>query len=449
MSNSQASPLNESLFTFDYNSLQQEIENTMNADYIDDEYFDGAFDEHGDLEMDDESESGFDREVPLAAEIELTPCVIIDNENDSGKVDCCNNVNRNRSIHNLIGSFEIDSNAVKEVEDKIERLGVCLRHLNYDQNTLHQPVKGEERVKATHSFSNGTIHNKRCLLCNKYKCFYTRGNACKTHLWNVCGRNIQVPCRGLFNCPAISLNSNLTSKSTNTQHVRYICTDCFISYGGHLHPGKRQTSCVDKNEHERDSKSSLELIAKWINNVALSNDNDEKNELLNLLTKVIKDFKPESSTVSTETDSTSISTEFSDNQTTPSFFLLNVAFAVKKLNLNEYQEINQLNPETFKNYGKTLAISIWQSRNIFQENKSSLESPESLDEFHESIPENLTNFFNGLFSTLQHKKLEVTNLNQDVSINEINIASASEDQVLSIIEPYFSMQSNEAIMSNI
>ncbi|CAJ0626861.1 5556_t:CDS:2 [Entrophospora sp. SA101] len=292
MSNSQASPLNESLFTFDYNSLQQEIENTMNADYIDDEYFDGAFDEHGDLEMDDESESGFDREVPLAAEIELTPCVIIDNENDSGKVDCCNNVNRNRSIHNLIGSFEIDSNAVKEVEDKIERLG------------------------------------------------------------------------------------------------------------------KRQTSCVDKNEHERDSKSSLELIAKWINNVALSNDNDEKNELLNLLTKVIKDFKPESSTVSTETDSTSISTEFSDNQTTPSFFLLNVAFAVKKLNLNEYQEINQLNPETFKNYGKTLAISIWQSRNIFQENKSSLESPESLDEFHESIPENLTNFFNGLFSTLQHKKLE-------------------------------------------
>ncbi|CAJ0768363.1 2077_t:CDS:1, partial [Entrophospora sp. SA101] len=47
------------------------------------------------------------------------------------------------------------------------------------------------------------------------------------------------------------------------------------------------------------------------------------------------------------------------------------------------------------------------------------------------------------------EEMEVeTNLNQDVSINEINIASASEDQVLSIIEPYFSMQSNEAIMSN-
>src|SRR6185369_3894294 len=67
------------------------------------------------------------------------------------------------------------------------------------------------------------------------------------------------------------------------------------------------------------------------------------------------------------------------------------------------------NPEVFKNYGKTLATSIWQSRTILQKNESSLESPGSLDEFHESIPGNLTNFFNGLFSTLQCKKLKVVN----------------------------------------
>nr|CAG8649368.1 3443_t:CDS:2 [Entrophospora candida] len=60
---------------------------------------------------------------------------------------------------------------------------------------------------------------------------------------------------------------------------------------------------------------------------------------------VIKDFKPESSTVSTETDSTSISTEFSDNQTTPSFFLLNV----KKLNLNEYQHTTAQKLEVVNN----------------------------------------------------------------------------------------------------
>ncbi|CAH1766959.1 10707_t:CDS:2, partial [Entrophospora sp. SA101] len=457
MSNFQASQLNESLLTFDYNLLQQEIENTINADYIDDE----CFDDHYDVEMNDESE--FDREVPITDKfdkIEVTPCVIIDNENDEEKIKRCNSVDKIRSIHNLIGSFEIDSNAVKEVGDEFERLGVCLRHLNYDQNTLHQPIKGEERIKATHSFSKGTIHNKRCLFCNQYKNFYTRGDACKKHLWNVCGRNIQVPCRGLFNCPAITLHPNLTSKPTNTQYVRYVCTDCFKLYGGHLHsrlgPGKRQVSCVDQNKHERDSKSSLELIAKWISNVALSSDNNEKDKLLNLLTKVIKDFKPKLSTISTETDSISISTESSDNQTIPNFFLLNVVFAVKKLNLNEYQEVNQLNPEVFKNYGKTLATSIWQSRTTLQKNESSLESPGSLDEFHESIPGNLTSFFNGLLSTLQCKKLKVvndkrkqrdlpilelnTNLEQDISINEINM----EDQVPPIIEPSFSMQINEA-----
>ncbi|CAJ0832747.1 10965_t:CDS:2 [Entrophospora sp. SA101] len=255
MSNFQASQLNESLLTFDYNLLQQEIENTINADYIDDE----CFDDHYDVEMNDESE--FDREVPITDKfdkIEVTPCVIIDNENDEEKIKRCNSVDKIRSIHNLIGSFEIDSNAVKEVGDEFERL----------------------------------------------------------------------------------------------------------------------------------------------------------------------DFKPKLSTISTETDSISISTESSDNQTIPNFFLLNVVFAVKKLNLNEYQEVNQLNPEVFKNYGKTLATSIWQSRTTLQKNESSLESPGSLDEFHESIPGNLTSFFNGLLSTLQCKKLKVVNdkrKQRDLPILELNV----------------------------
>ncbi|CAJ0651541.1 3927_t:CDS:2 [Entrophospora sp. SA101] len=83
MSNSQTSPLDESLFTFDYNSLQQEIE-----------------------------------KVPKEDKVEVT-------------------------------SF--DSDVVKEVGDKVEKLGVCLKHLNYDQNTLHRPQIGESHFNETPS----------------------------------------------------------------------------------------------------------------------------------------------------------------------------------------------------------------------------------------------------------------------------------------------------------
>ncbi|CAJ0634357.1 7342_t:CDS:2 [Entrophospora sp. SA101] len=154
MSNSQTSPLDESLFTFDYNSLQQEIESAINAnyiDYIDDECFDGdgAFDGHDDVEMSDES--GFDKEVPKEDKVEVTSCVIIDNDKNHEMIERCNRFDMNRSIYNLIGSFEVDSDVVKEVGDKVEKLGVCLKHLNYDQNTLHRPQIGESHFNETPS----------------------------------------------------------------------------------------------------------------------------------------------------------------------------------------------------------------------------------------------------------------------------------------------------------
>ncbi len=224
----------DSTLIFDYNALQREI---MNVDNGDDDYYDEIFEDNAaeeNLSIDNEVE--FDKEIPKDDRINVTPCVIIDNENNSEKIELCNNMNiTNRSIHNLLGCFEVDSNAVKEVGDKIEKLGVCLKHLSYDQNVLHKPPQGEPHAKATNPFYNGTIHKKRCLLCNKYKCFYTRGDACEMHLWNICNRNIQIPCHGLYDCPAIIEHPDLTKAPENTQYVRYICTDCLISNGGHLH----------------------------------------------------------------------------------------------------------------------------------------------------------------------------------------------------------------------
>ena len=139
--------------------------------------------------------------------------------------------------------------------------------------------------------------------------------------------------------------------------------------------------------------SSLKLIARWINNVACSDSNDTKKNLLNLLINVIKDF-----------DTTEIETTSND---LPSFFQLNTVFAIKKINISKDKEISQLNSETFKNYGEILASSVWQSHTIIKENKSSLEEPESLVKFHEAIPKNLTSFFDSLIANLCEKKHEI------------------------------------------
>ncbi|CAH1769566.1 9023_t:CDS:2, partial [Entrophospora sp. SA101] len=270
----------------------------INADYIDDECLDGAFDDHNDVEMSNECK--FDKEVPKEDKFKVTSCVIIDYDKNPEMIEQCNQSGKNRSIYNLVGSFEVDSDVVKEVGDNVEKLG-----------------------------------------------------ACQQHLWTVCGRNIQIPCRGLHDCPVIIPYPNLSSIPENMQHVRYICTDCLASYVDIFMPDqvleKNPVSCVQSEKHNGDSTSSLKLIAKFINDIALSTDNNAKNNLLNHLINVIKDFNEISSGTTSSDSAVTISSD------------------------------NQIIPNTFENYGKNLALSVWKSHTAVKENQQSLENPESLD----------------------------------------------------------------------
>ncbi|CAJ0630448.1 3315_t:CDS:2 [Entrophospora sp. SA101] len=298
------------MLSFDYDALQREI---TNIDNTDDDYCDNEIlESNEDVQENLSGEAEFDMEVPKEIKSKVTPCVIVDNENNEEKIERCNHMdNNNRSIHNLIGCFEIDSNVVREVGKEVEKLGVCLKHLNLDQNKFHRPIEGES-------------HRKK---------------------------------------------------------------------------------------HKEDSTSSLRLIARWINNVASSNNNDTKNNLLNLLiNKVIGDFNTTETKATLPSSSTVIGS--SDNLLIPSFFHLNIALAVKNVNMNEDEENSQLDSKTFKNYGEILANSIWQTRNIIKENKLPLEEPESLDEFYEAIPKNLTSFFNSLITNLYEKKHEIVKKKQ-------------------------------------
>ncbi|CAJ0630422.1 10074_t:CDS:2 [Entrophospora sp. SA101] len=92
----------------------------INADYIDDECLDGAFDDHNDVEMSNECK--FDKEVPKEDKFKVTSCVIIDYDKNPEMIEQCNQSGKNRSIYNLVGSFEVDSDVVKEVGDNVEKL---------------------------------------------------------------------------------------------------------------------------------------------------------------------------------------------------------------------------------------------------------------------------------------------------------------------------------------
>ncbi|CAJ0629591.1 2967_t:CDS:2 [Entrophospora sp. SA101] len=115
----------DSILEFDEFSFQESMNDAINIELVDDNIEENL------------SMKEFDK---------VTPCVIIDNDKNGNKIERCNCIDRNRSISNLSGSFEIDSGAVKEVGEDIQRLGMCLRHLNYDQNTLHKPLPGETQV---------------------------------------------------------------------------------------------------------------------------------------------------------------------------------------------------------------------------------------------------------------------------------------------------------------
>ncbi|CAG8705852.1 15673_t:CDS:2, partial [Gigaspora rosea] len=101
----------------------------------------------------------------------------------------------------LIGTWEVE--ITPEENSNITELGVCSSHFNFDNSKLYS--SGTKQRKKT---SKSIIHRKKCLLCNKYKRFFSR---------------------------AFQIIPNITSRVTNNKRIRYICTNCFENNGGHLY----------------------------------------------------------------------------------------------------------------------------------------------------------------------------------------------------------------------
>ncbi|UZO11362.1 uncharacterized protein OCT59_002933 [Rhizophagus irregularis] len=121
----------------------------------------------------------------------ITPCVIIDNI--QGTIKRCGETYKLRKIQNLYGTWQIDRDAVQQVNNNY--LGVCDSHFLYDQNQIHNP---KDKISKEFTTSDAIIQHRRCIGCKQYITFYSRGEGCSNHSWLVNGRNVQVPCNGLI-----------------------------------------------------------------------------------------------------------------------------------------------------------------------------------------------------------------------------------------------------------
>ncbi|RIB26762.1 hypothetical protein C2G38_2138146 [Gigaspora rosea] len=316
-------------------------------------------------------------------------CVIVDYDQEQHMIQRCNAL-ATRGVHELAGAWEVDPQAVKKAGNDLSVLRICNHHLNYD-NSLHPLSPGE---------------------------------TCPAHTRIICGRKIQAPCRGLVNCPAITTYDGLSGGSPTNELPRFICVNCYVTHGGHLHiqPGRggKQVSCIEKGEHNNDATSSLNTFSKWVEQTAASDNETMKVSLLkelvktlNRITTNVQSSASASSTtpiVSTGTSFTAstISTNIpSTASTVPSSFLIKAAFKIKKINITKEAQATQLKEIMCKDFREILAHSVLNARPELKQNLPSIEEPKSLNEYNNAMPAPLLNFFTGLISGLKEKRRQV------------------------------------------
>ncbi|RHZ81244.1 hypothetical protein Glove_122g101 [Diversispora epigaea] len=149
---------------------------------------------------------------------ELISYVVIDFV--EGKIQQYGDSTKLRSLYNLFGTWQVDRNAIKEVNSNLSKLGVCNSHFQFDNNYLHS-----SQNKQLKDFSQGIIQWRRSL--------------------QVC-----LPlCKRVF----------------DVTKPQFICCLCYEDMDRHIyhHPGKEKkaTTCVTKNFHKDDVTKGLELLS--------------------------------------------------------------------------------------------------------------------------------------------------------------------------------------------
>ncbi|GBC39514.2 hypothetical protein GLOIN_2v1480545 [Rhizophagus irregularis DAOM 181602=DAOM 197198] len=337
---------------------------------------------------------------------DLTACVVIDFIN--GKFQRCGqNEGKIRQLRNLFGTWQIDRDAVKEVNGILPRLGVCDSHFQFDNKYLHKP-----REKKFKDFESGIIQWCRCMSCDKFVNFFSRGMGCAQHSWYINKHNIQVSCIGQYGCEALKECDPLCVQAfDNIKRSRSICCSCYEKLGGHIYQrpgrGKKGSTCVNKQLHLEDISKGLEFLGNWLIDISRTQDEELKKQILVALVNTLIPFAPHSYYNKETNNPIPIST--SKITQPPSLFLIKMLFIkfFKKINDNP-----KINIDNFKELGSIIGNKLWNSRSDVIANKSSLESPQTIQEYYNAFPNFITTFFWGIIYKLQEKKIEISNRQQ-------------------------------------
>ncbi|RHZ76523.1 hypothetical protein Glove_196g120 [Diversispora epigaea] len=305
----------------------------------------------------------FEQEIDEIIDIKFTPCVIVDFINN--KIQRCNETQKLRPLHNLFGIWQVDRDAIKEVDNVLSKLGVCV--------------------------------------------------GCSTHSWYLNEQNIQVPCIGQYTCKALQLYPPFCKRAFNDiKKPICICCSCYENLGGHIYHcpgrGKKATTCITENLHDNNITKGLKFLGNWLINIAQTDNNEIKKNILIETFKTLHPFVSPLNQKFTNNFSTSINSivtkqEKSSNEI-PSLFLIKILFM--KVSKKKSMEMD-FKITDFEKFGHMFGQKLWDSRSDVNSKKLSLESPQTIQKYYNSFPKFLNSFFYGIIDELYKKKLMVCN----------------------------------------
>jgi hypothetical protein len=135
----------------------------------------------------------------------------------------------------------------------------------------------------------------------------------------------------------------------------------------------------------------LRLLAKWITNVAESNDANLKDLLFRKVTDCLSILDPNYKEVSQLSNiNSSLTPTFQHFTSKPSLFLINII--MKFYNILQTFIEEKLNPSLCYQFGIKLANGIEKSKLELMEKKTILKNPDLLVEYHNAFSETLKIF---------------------------------------------------------
>jgi len=333
-----------------------------------------------------------------------TPCVLLDYNRSTGKVQRCNSENKLQSVNQMYGTWEIDHMETQAYQHKPQCLGVCHWHFMWDHQQLHTDRSKTQQKREGVQPQNSNVVTRECLFCKRKKTFVSRGGMCPQHLWCIQGKNIQVPCTGLKACTAFTKNG-IANPATIRTAPHFVCTNCFQDHGGHLFirsgkSGVTLPDCTQEGLHEMDTTRSLEAVGKWILTVASTENATLKKQVLESLIPAIHqtDEAAEAPPAVTEP--------------LPSLFTVMALLQLKDPPLEDGRKLLQYKMQAPKEQGAMLGSAILASGNEIKQHKQILENPEFLQSYHDAFPCILRDFFYAMVNTILEQKFKVAEKNQ-------------------------------------